>query len=114
MLSKAKRTDEPVNSLAERLSHLAIRRKMTFNTSLKDMGSVFHASHLTSLVPPPGMKLSELKNQSELIGLDPLIGVTLAASLKSEERFVSVLETMLNPASSPSDPELLAQELWPN
>lgn len=109
-LAKVRRTDAAFMVLAERLSHLTIRRQLTNNVSMKDMSTVFHASKLASLMPPANAKLSDLNEQAKTIGLDPFIGVTLAASLKSEDKFRTIIEDVLNPASTFSGREPWLEE----
>ncbi len=94
-LKEVRRSDVPLKALAERLSHLAIRRQMTQHDSMKNMGKVFHASNLESLIPPEGMKLKGLEGRSKEAGLDLALGVSIAASLKAEEKFRSIFKTVV-------------------
>lgn len=108
-LHGTRKSEEPLNVLAERLSHLAIRRRMTNNDSMKDLSRVFHASHLASLAPPEGMKLTELKERAKDVGLDPILGVSLSASLRAEEKFRSALEEIKILNASPQVSPLQAE-----
>jgi hypothetical protein len=108
ILQGPKRTTLPVQPLAERLSHLAIRRKMAFNVSMKDLDSVFHASQLASLVALNGASIYDMRRDSEKIGLEPTLGLTLAAALKAENKFVSLLNLLFD-SPEPSALEAAAQ-----
>lgn len=106
MLRRAKRADFPMFTLAERLSHLSIRRKLTHNVSMKDMNSVFHASHLANLTVPEGGRIVDIKSASHQLGLDPDLGITLSAAMKAEEKFLAIHEEITNLEADykPSEP----------
>lgn len=108
VLEGPRRTSQPVQPLAERLSHLAIRRKMAFNVSMTDLDSVFHASQLASLNALEGANIYDMRRDSERIGLEPTLGLTLAAALKAENKFVSLVNLLFD-SPEPSALEAAAQ-----
>jgi hypothetical protein len=108
VLTRSRRSPAPLAPLAERLSHLAIRRKMTFNVSMKDLDSVFHASQLASLSAADGVSIYNMGRDAEKVGLDSTLGLTLSAALKAEKKFVSLVNLLFD-SPEPSALEAAAQ-----